>query len=200
MGDRGQAFATLLATAFYSLARLSSLLPRVGGLTHLSRVPLLRDLTLTGPRATLFLKWAKNAQQPDQGFRVPLYPVSGTPACPVTLLRSRLLTLRDLGPHTPLFTFLDNQTPYTFTMGSARAFLALLLRGEGLAHQHYTFHSLRRGGCTLAFTEGALRSDLQSLGGWRSDAIDSYLPHFQARQRAARLLAQARDKSTPPPY
>ena len=195
-GPRGHAFATLLATAFYSLARLSSLVPRAPGSTHLSRVPLLGDVTFQHNQASLLLKWGKSAQHPEQAFKVPLLPTPDPTACPVSLLQGQTLSLRQHGPQAPLFAFRVGNTLLSFTLGSARQYLAQLLRDLGMGDRGYTFHSLRRGGCTLAFTAGASRSDLQLLGGWRSDAIDSYLPHFQARQRAAHLLARAPEAST----
>ena len=191
LGHRGRVFATLLVTAFYSLARLSSLVPPGGNPPVLGRVPLIRDLNFQPTQASLFLKWGKSAQHPSQGFWVPLYPVSDSPACPVTLLREQLHALRGESPDTPLFTYRQGTLLFSFTLSSARAYLKSLSAAVGLSGRGFTFHSLRRGGCTLAFTTGALRSDLQQLGGWKSDAIDSYLPRYQARQRAARLLARA---------
>ena len=191
LGSRGRAFAALLVAAFYSLARLSSLVPRVGGPTGLTRVPLLRDARKQGTQVSLFLKWGKTAQNPAQGFWVPLFPVPNSQACPVTRLLDQLHSLRGESSNTPLFAYRQGPRLLSFTISSARAYLGFLTSTVGIGDRGFTFHSLRRGGCTLAFTAGAHRSDLQKLGGWRSDAIDTYLPHYQARQRAARLLASA---------
>ena len=53
------------------------------------------------------------------------------------------------------------------------------------------FHPLRRGACHLAFGQGASVTDIQALGGWRSQAVACYLPLDAARARAAASLSAA---------
>ena len=193
MGRGGLAFAALLATCFYSLARLSSLVSQVAGGADDSRVPLVRDLGWERDRVILSIKWGKTRQATSQGFRVPLLHVPGA-ACPYTLLASLVVSLRGSPPSLPLFSYRqetgNGSTWVSFDLNSARSFLAVLLRLEGLQGRGFTFHSLRRGGCTLGFQGGAQLSDLQLLGGWRSRAIDEYYPHLLARTRAAQVLAR----------
>ena len=194
LGSRGRTFAALLVTAFFSLARLSSLVPNAGGVCDTSRVPLLGDLVDGDEGLSLLLKWGKAAQDPGQGFWVPLLPVTGSPACPVAALRALRGSLRGSPSTLPLFSFAGEaggHRPRVLTMGAARLLLARLLGEAGLGNKGYTFHSLRRGGCTLAFSAGATLSDLQLLGGWRSRAIEAYFPHVEARTRAARVLVGA---------
>ena len=197
LGGRGVAFAALLATGFFSLARLSSLVP--GGRRSLdaTRVPLLADLVFTEAGAELFVKWGKSRQDPAEGFWVPLRPVSGSPACPVTCLRALLAGLRGAQFTLPLFAYRSRGRGSVFqffTMGEARAWLATLLHREGLPARAFTFHSLRRGGCSFAFAGGAAREDLQLLGGWSSRAVDAYLPSASARERAAEVLARSSEE------
>ena len=192
-GERGQTFAALLSTAFFSLARLSSLVPAERGPVDASRVPLLSDLVVRSDRANLRLKWGKAAQEPGQEFWVPLLPVEGAQACPLALLRALAARAAGKPLGAPLFSFSRNEgTPglVFFTLATARKFLAQLLQRIGFHNQGFTFHSLRRGGCTLAFSSGAELTDLQLLGGWRSRAIDAYYPHLEARRRAAGALAR----------
>ena len=192
-GPRGRSFAALLATAFYSLARLSSLVPTTAGPVDASRVPLLGDLTWRGNGVDLLIKWGKAAQDSKDGFWVPLKAVPRSSACPVALLRDLVRLNASLSRDAPLFSFPQGpagEAAGFFTEGSARGFLRNLLAGEGMSPDGYTFHSLRRGGCSLAFEAGAALPDLQHLGGWRSRAIDAYYPHHLARARAARVLAR----------
>ena len=196
LGARGRALAALVSTSFYSLARLSSLVPQRRMHLDCSRVPLLQDLRFGGRRgeALLQLKWGKCAQDVSQAFWVPLLPVPSSPACPVALLREVAADLGGLGPRVPLFSFRVEGGPTRFRsldLSSARSLLADVLSLAGLGHRGYTFHSLRRGGCSLAFSHGAQLSDLQLLGGWKSRAIDSYYPHLDARRRAAQALVRA---------
>ena len=149
MGDRGRTFAALLATAFFSLARLSLLVPQHGGRADRSRVPLLGDAVVRGNSVHLLLKWGKAAQQTTEAFWVPLLPVPGSYACPVLLLRNLLLRAANRAPNTPLFSFTDGGGTGRcgcFHLASARRLLHSLLESAGVAHAGYTFHSLRRGG------------------------------------------------------
>ena len=207
-GDKGLSFAALLATAFYWLARLSSLVLPAGGRPDPTRTPLLGDLVLEPTRALLLIKWGKTAQDAASAFWVPLPTVGGSPACPVALLAALRARLSNYGTQLPLFSYPSGQVggrPISFDVVSARSMLRLLLAQAGWQHQAFTFHSLRRGGCTLAFSSGAALSDLQLLGGWRSRAIDAYYPHLEARGRAAAALARgssrllSRTRTTFPP-
>ena len=131
---------------------------------------------------------------------MPLRPVTGSPACPVTLLRELCSGLEGAERSDPLFSFpTARRGEFAFlSMPDARRLLSLFLQREGLGEEGYTFHSLRRGGCSLAFAQGADLADLQLLGGWRSRAIDAYFPHDLARERAARVLANGSRTATLP--
>ena len=192
LGRQGLALAALFSTAFFSLARLSSLLPATRSVTDFTRIPLLGDVQCGGGRARLRIKWGKAAQLVEDGFWVPLTAVEGSLACPVTLLSDLVGSLCTLPQHTPLFSYSTGAGAgryCTLTQAGARSCLTQLLAGEGYSAGFYTFHSLRRGGCSLAFMAGAHLADLQHLGGWKSRAIDAYYPLEVARGRAARLLA-----------
>ena len=194
-GAAGRAFAALLAVGFYSLARLSSLVPGATWEVDLTRVPLLRDVSFGTGSARLVLKWGKAAQAMGEGFAVPLLALGGRAACPVAALRGLVADLAGALPTQPLFSFRGGRSGggwEFFTVCTARQWLRVLLQQAGLHERAFSFHSLRRGGCTLAFLQGAQRSDLQALGGWKSAAVDSYYPRFAARQRAASLLASAK--------
>ena len=193
-GPEGLAVAALLATAFYSLARLSLLVPITGASADATRIPLRRDLRFRGEGACLYIKWGKAAQEPEQGYWVPLRATRQLFCCPVQLLRNLVGSRPLASQDAPLFSFPSrtqgSADPY-LTQESARRWLRRLLARLGLPNDAFTFHSFRRGGCTSAFVQGAATTDVQHLGGWRSRAVDSYLPLFEARDRAARLLAAA---------
>ena len=193
LGPKGQVFAALLAVAFHSMARLSSLLPATLNSFVPTRHPTLADFHAQGEAVSLFLKWAKNCQDVSQGFAVPLFPSGGSPACPVARLTDLRALLRGLPPTAPLFSFplggkRGTSAQGGFTISLARGWLSCLLRTLGRGEEGLTFHSLRRGACTLAFQRGASVSDLQALGGWRSDAVKVYFSQVHARERAARFL------------
>ena len=139
------------------------------------------------------MKWGKCAQDTTDGFWVPLLPHPDRALCPVNRARalvrvSRHLSLRDPLFSLPLASATASHTEGFYTLFSARRWLTRGLAASGLSTLGYTFHSFRRGACTQAFRQGAEITDLQSLGGWRSDAVRLYYPHYEARARAARAL------------
>ena len=194
LGKKGRVFAALLSVTFFSMARISSLLPvSLTGFDR-SRLPCLADVFLEDGRCSLFLKWAKNRQGPEQGFRVPLLPFGVEVACPVRNLTWLLGVLRSAPLSTPLFSFPGHRGSSRgagrqgFTIRLARTWLSCFNEVLAMQGQKYTFHSFRRGACTLAHERGAAVSDLQSLGGWRSEAVTEYFSADSARRRAASCL------------
>ena len=193
-GAFGRLLAALFSALFFSMARVSSLLPQRGTPFDSTRFPTLADLRETSAGFSLRIKWGKTCQAVRDEYWVPLLPLSGSLACPVSNLRA-WLALRGGEPEgAPLFALpAGPQGPspqLPLTLPVAKAWLALLLGLTRAPRSKLTFHSFRRGACTLAFKKGASLSDIKQLGGWRSDAVASYYPAFDARGRAAaRLVA-----------
>ena len=195
LGERGLLFTALITVTFASMARLSSLLPAAVASFDHTRLPVVSDFALRSDGWALQVKWAKAHQATNQGFWVPLIPRPGAITCPVAAL-SRLLAVGGRGRDgmAPLFALREGDgrgghrlTP--LTMPVARAWLATLLASLGREPREFSFHSFRRGACTLAFRREATEADVMQLGGWRSNAVREYLPAFEARRRAAELLA-----------
>ena len=102
-GEKGILFAALLASTFFTMARLSSMVPPDGQRFDKTRHLTWDDVRFEGGRVFFRVKWAKTHQAPDQGYWVPLLPVPASAACPVTCLRrARELTDGRSGD-TPLF-------------------------------------------------------------------------------------------------
>ena len=99
LGDRGRVFAALLSTTFFSMARISSLLPTSMTAFDPTRSPCLADVTFTGNSCTLLIRWGKNLQDTAQAYRVPLLPFEPAAACPVANLK---VLVRLLGQPTVL--------------------------------------------------------------------------------------------------
>ena len=179
-------FTALVVFAFYTFARLSSLVPPSAGAFNSSRWPTLADLTVGGEWATLQLKYSKTRQAADGGFLVPLRVSQALP-CPVRLARRLLRRAKHLGLplSAPLFTGGEGRGEHLgafLVQPQARELLKRGLVALGLAPTAFSFHSFRRGGCSLAFERGAVESDLALHGDWRSAAIRDYYPARLARQ------------------
>ena len=195
LGQWGLVFATLAAVLFFSMARLSSLLPQAGGAFDGTRLPTWADVRGEGGAWAIRIKWAKAHQAASQAFWVPLLAVQGSPSCPVAnlqRLRQATWTGEADGPLfqlPPLRSRAGKRAQRVLTMPVAREWLRLLLHRLGLQHKGFTFHSFRRGACTHAYMGGAEVADIQQLGGWRSSAVQRYLPMGEARRRAAQVLS-----------
>ena len=194
-GPGGHTMAAFLTVAFHVCARASTLLSSTVGTYDFSRLPTLADVVRDGEGFSLFIKWDKTRQVSGQGFFAPLLPAGDSRACPVRALNGLLSRARGLPQTSPLFATVGwgRGGPLTtpLTIARARAWLRALLQADGVGARDYTLHSLRRGGCTLAFAGGAAVSDLQSLGGWRSGAVHIYHSQFDAGLRAAEALRSA---------
>ena len=193
-GPLGTVFRALLVVVFFSMGRLSSFAPD-GTSFDGSRLPIMGDLRHTGTGFELRLKWGKAQQNAADFIWIPYSPCLGSRACRVLAFEGLLRVLGDHGPGAPLFSFPrgaaeGQRTCRYFTMRLARQWLAWLLRGLGQEGAGYTFHSMRRGACTLAAERGASVADIMQLGGWRSGAVHLYLPTGAARVRAAGHLTR----------
>ena len=200
-GQEGITMAAFLAVCFHSLARASTLLARGVGCYDFSRLPTLADLQPRGTGFTLNIKWDKTHQQAGQAFQVPLLPRSASSACPVRALKLLSARVGRFGGRAPLFAtpvkLGGEQVLQPLTLRQARVWLKSLLPLLGLPQSQFTLHSLRRGGCTLAYAGGAQVSDLQALGGWASHAVHLYHSQQDARRRAA-LALHASGTGIPP--
>ena len=198
LGGEGRAMAGFLTVAFHALARASTLLARSATSYDVTRLPTLADVTRMPSGFSLLLKWDKTHQVASQAFSVPLLRGGrGSTACPVRAVELLLQAAEGRGRDTPLFATASGRAGGTrtslcpLTIGRAREWLRILLAALGQRPDAYTLHSLRRGGCTLASVGGAAVSDLQALGGWRSEAVHLYHSQFEARRRAAQALRGA---------
>ena len=191
LGANGKVFAAFLATLFFSMARASSLLPSGQLKFDGTRLPTFGDLKATKDGFQLFLKWGKTRQAAGDGFWVPLFPCTGSGACPVRALKMLLHEAGSRGPTLPLFSLTTSQGTFghcSLSLRLAREWLRVCAEAVGRGAEKLTLHSFRRGACTKAFMEGAEVADIKELGGWHSEAVQRYYPALEARKRAARFL------------
>ena len=196
LGTHGVAFKALCLISFYTLARLSSLVPASAARCDITRTLMLSDIQSTVFGFNVTIKWSKSQQLLQQRLVLPLIRRdSDVDICPVLAVSALLLQLLPSSlPDSPLFAWpVRNGASISrkfFTISSARNSLKVILNNLGLSRDKFSFHSFRRGGCQLGYANGATVQDLKFLGGWASDAIRTYLPVDQATFRAASSLVK----------
>ena len=119
--------------------------------------------------AVLHINWSKTIQYRQQVVEVPLFPIPGSPLCPVMVLKV-LLQLKDKSD-SPLFSA-KKHTPLTYYIFQKR--LKALVKKAGYDNTAFSSHSLRRGESLWAFRSGVLDSLIQVQGDWTSDAYKRY--------------------------
>ena len=183
-------FRSFLSLLFFSMLRVSSLLPYVASSFDPTRHPLLNDVQFTQRGLRLRLKWAKNLQASKDALFVPIFKHTIQGICPVLALQTYFATLRGTLSDRPLFLVTTPKGSVTFlTISRANLWLRLLISNTALAGQKVGFHSFRRGACNSAFNKGAPISDIKVFGCWKSDAMLGYLHQAPAQLRVASLLA-----------
>ena len=195
-GRQGLAFACLCLVSFYTMARLSSLVPLHAFDLDLQRTLLLSDVVSHNNGFDICVKWGKTDQPPTKGIVVPIVKTQNSRhLCPVAFLSNLIKNLKPCNPAvTPLFAWHAKSSSAGvrfFTVSSARWWLQRMLRLINKSQLGYTFHSFRKGSCQLAYNAGANLADIKFMGNWRSDAIKQYLPADSARLRTSKILANA---------
>ena len=178
-----------MVLAFFTFARLGSLVPPTVRNFDPSRFPVLADLRLAGGSASLRVKFSKTRQRADGGFWVPLFPhparfaALGNFSLGLLLSPCRRTRLCSL-PCCPKRYGSDPSHSLRPGLSSRRPWCLWDCRPQRSPSIHFG-----GGGCSLAFGRGATEADLALHGDWSSDAIRNYYPAERARARIAALLA-----------
>ena len=172
----GRVLKCLLFWAFYSFARLSSLLPASPTAFDISRHATRGDVALAHDCLRFTIKWSKTQQAAAQRFEIPMLLHQTGSFCPVQAFLNMVSVYPTLSKQQPLFPNptacpLPGPTFPSLDMPTARAWLARALSAAGFHSKSFSFHSLRRGGCSAAYGAGASTSDLMFHGGWKSAAV-----------------------------
>ena len=98
------------------------------------------------------------------------------PGCPVEAMRQLLLTDSHRPHSAPLFCIGANDQ-HVFTQEYVVTQLQHLAQMAGLGQGTWNGHSFRQGAATWATQTGMSEREIQTLGGWRSDAYKSYIKY-----------------------
>lgn len=174
--------------AWWGMFRKSSLLQRCA-----SGPPLLRlsSISRTGSGVVLESRYGKTNQF-GRAHRVLLPELPPAhPLCPVAALRDHLRCNRLRSGQQGLFCIATASGHLPLTARKLDAQFKDWLGKAGIGASGYSVHSLRRGGATWAARLGLSVKEVQCVGDWRSDAVNSYLSKDDAAFAAARKFASA---------
>ena len=185
-------FRAFILLLFFSMARVSTLLPSGARNFDFTRNTAVGDLFFNGTGFYVKIKWAKNLQNSKDGYFLPILPNANLSICPVKALLDYLLGRKFLDRRSPLFILArKDKSCVPLSIRTANLMLRAVLAQAGLARNKITLHSFRRGACTAAYESGASMADIGSFGGWRSSALLRYLSEHRARTRVAQTLTFA---------
>lgn len=131
----------------------------------------------------LTLTWTKTIQCPNRVLKVPIVAIPGSDLDPVAAY-DRLCNLVPAESSAPAFAYLrqGKLIPLTYPVLLSR--LRALIQSLGLDPSLFGGHSLRRGGCSLAFRAGVPIELVKAHGDWKSMAYLRYLD-FSDSQRCS---------------
>jgi hypothetical protein len=183
------AFWCACLVGFFAFFRKSTLLPKSTASTDAHKALCLKDVQLSpdGHSMQLTVRHSKTIQFGQRTLVIPFHQVSGSPLCPVRAMSKLLANMIGLGPSPaqPLFSYYDSTgrlrcLTHTGFVGLLKTVLAKC----GLSPSNYSGHSLRRGGCSYAFSLGISPLLIKLRGDWRSNAYERYVT-LSADQHAA---------------
>ena len=122
------------------------------------------------------IKWTKALQFRDIVHTLTLPRLRGFPLCPVRALK-RTIALYNPASHEPLFQIYPLRGWKVVTDSRSRKVLARWNQKMGLDRNHYTFHTFRLSGATMAFRAHVPIQKIKPHGSWTSDCVWTYIQH-----------------------
>ena len=170
----GVTYKALFLVAYFGFFRLASLLPPTTGSFDRTRYLTVNDVVWGKPGAHIIITCAKNMQNSGQYHVVQLPELKNVLICPVLALKN-MLKKQETSPDQPLFQIHTKKGIVPLMSSNARSFLKTCIASMGLNPSHYTFHSFRRSGASLAFNSSVALENIKQHGNWKSEAVWTYL-------------------------
>ena len=118
----------------------------------------------------VMVKWLKTLQASKKGTYIMLPELSGSRFCPMSALRA-MVSQFPVKANAPLF--LTPSGP--ITQSQIRAHLNKILTLIQLNPQHFSFHTFRRSGATLAFNNNVDLQAIKRHGTWTRDPVNAHI-------------------------
>ena len=127
----------------------------------------------------IIIKWSKNNQDRNKVQVLTLPRIKGSNLCPHQAL-SAILRLYSTGPNDPLFQIKSPSGWQVLIESRVRNFLAKMNVKMGYPSKHFTFHTFRRSGASLAYNSHVPIQHIKSHGSWSSECVWRYIQQDQA--------------------
>ena len=122
---------------------------------------------------TLCIKWSKTLQTRDRVHFLTL-PCLNSTLCPVRALKKAISVYKPTG-NQPLFQIYSRPGWQVVLHRRIRKVLTKLNVKMGYAPHHFTFHTFRRSGATLAYNSLMPIQKIKYHGSWTSDYVWRYI-------------------------
>jgi hypothetical protein len=177
--------------AFFTMARLSNLVPAsptsFDPSKHLTRA----DVVVTGDTMMVAYKWSKTNQYGARQLVIPLVSIPDHPLCPVSAFNN-LLTSSPASPTDSAFSYKQGHLTMCLTQSRLIYIFRTLLSKLGMDSSLYSGHSFRRSGATWAFLSGVRSELIKHQGDWKSDCYLRYLSFtIDQRTQVSHQMASA---------
>ena len=183
-------FKAIFLLAFYGFFRISNLLPTRPNSFDKTRHFTMGDIIWGAPGAHVVVKWIKSMQSRNQHTVVQIPAIHKSSICPVAALKSCMSKV-PFHVNAPLFAIHSKSGYIPITQSQARTTLAKILSSLGMDPKVYGFHTFRRSGATLAFNAHVPLQNIQQHGGWKSQAVWSYLSNTTTAQSVVPQVFQS---------
>ena len=163
-------FKTIYLFAFFGFFRISNLAPASKLMFDIKMHLCRGDVIVHDEFLIILVKWSKTLQVASKGTYVIIPQLKGSQICPMKAFKTMLLEFPATG-NAPLF--LGPAGP--ITQSQIRSHLQKVLSLLNLNPKHFSFHTFRRSGATLAFNNNVELQHIKKHGTWTSDAVNAYI-------------------------
>ena len=175
LGPLGPSMKVALTFGYFGMFRLSNLAPKSKPDFDFTRHTCRGDVFLAPPGVLVYVRWSKSRQATGNATMVPLPQLAGHVVDPVAAYQQLLQQSATTSSNQPLLTHPSTRGTVTVTKRVISVALKDMLHSLGFTDSRYTFHSLRRGGCTTAYKQGVSEAELKRHRLWAGNSWWDYV-------------------------
>ena len=175
----GPVYRAIFLVAFFGFLHLLNMAPHSQKSFDPSRHITAQDVYFTSTHLKINLKWSKMLQTMDKAQTLTLPKLVSSILCPYRALKHVIKIYKPLGTQ-PLFQVQSDQRWLVLTDSKVRKCLSRLNVSMGLPPHHFTFHSFRRSGATLAYNAHIPIQHIKRHGSWTLDCVWTYIQQDQS--------------------